>query len=368
MSDDSKLSSYLFYVEIDGIETARFQKCEGLEAETESFEYEEGGGEVHHFQGRTRYPNLILEKGINDNNELFNWFQSVTKDEKIERKNDSIVLKNTDGKELKRWNFFRALPCRWIGPKLDARDRSSFAVERIEIVHEGIEVDNDAEPFELKVDPSKWTAQAGISDVPIYYDNYGNPSTDPNVVTGQNMGEPMFALPVDAVDNLIATQDSVMENPIYSQGGGGPFGNMNPNATWCNQATFEIARDAAPNLATAMYGNDPNGYNTNANQAAVNLANAANDVNNSVTEVSAETAQILANQGYTVVAARENTTGGSGHIATVRPGNDFDETNGPMLNNIGAEERTGIIRANSAFVGNGYANGDVHFYYDENQF
>ena len=143
MSDDSKLSSYLFYVEIDGIETARFQKCEGLEAETESFEYEEGGGEVHHFQGRTRYPNLILEKGINDNNELLNWFQSITKDEKIERKNGSIVLKNTDGEELKRWNFFRALPCRWIGPKLDAKERSSFAVERIEIAHEGIEADND---------------------------------------------------------------------------------------------------------------------------------------------------------------------------------------------------------------------------------
>lgn len=84
MSDESKLSSYLFFVEIDGIETARFQKCEGLEAETESFEYEEGGGEVHHFQGRTRYPNLVLEKGINDNNELFNWFQSITKDEKVE--------------------------------------------------------------------------------------------------------------------------------------------------------------------------------------------------------------------------------------------------------------------------------------------
>lgn len=144
MSDESKLSSYLFFVEIDGIETARFQKCEGLEAETESFEYEESGGEVHHFQGRTRYPNLVLEKGINDNNELFNWFQSITKDEKVERKNDSIVLKNNDNEELKRWNFFRALPCRWIGPKLDAKDRSSFAVERIEIAHEGIEVDNDS--------------------------------------------------------------------------------------------------------------------------------------------------------------------------------------------------------------------------------
>ena len=30
MADDTKVSSYLFTVEIDGIETARFQKCEGL--------------------------------------------------------------------------------------------------------------------------------------------------------------------------------------------------------------------------------------------------------------------------------------------------------------------------------------------------
>ena len=29
MSDDSKLRAYLFTVEIDGIETARFQKWEG---------------------------------------------------------------------------------------------------------------------------------------------------------------------------------------------------------------------------------------------------------------------------------------------------------------------------------------------------
>ena len=229
------------------------------------------------------------------------------------------MLKDTEGNEVKRWNFFRAFQCRWIGPKLVTNLGSDFAVERIEIAHEGIEVDNDSEPFELKNDKSKWIAQVGISDMP-FFDNYGNPSSDPYVVTGQNIGEPVSEPPVSAIDNLIAVQDQVMENPIYRQGGGGPFGNMNPNATWCNQATFEIARDAAPNLAMAMYGNDPYGYNTNANQAAVNLANAANDINDSITEVSAESAQTLANQGYTVVAARENTTGGSGHIATVRPG------------------------------------------------
>ena len=237
MSDDSKLSSYLFYVEIDGIETARFQKCEGLEAETESFEYEEGGGEVHHFQGRTRYQNLVLEKGINDNNELFNWFQSITKDEKIERKNGSIVLKNTDGEELKRWNFFRALPCRWIGPKLDAKDRSSFAVERIEIAHEGIEVDNDAEPFELKVDPSKWTAQAGMSDVPIYYDNYGNPSSDPNVVTGQNMGEPVD---VPASTKITNTAENHLDENYY-------------DSNSCDEWAAKVIKEAGYDLAVDGY-------------------------------------------------------------------------------------------------------------------
>ena len=58
MADNKSLSSYLFTVEIDGIETARFQKCEGLEAETYVYEIEEGGlnTTTHKFYGRTRYP------------------------------------------------------------------------------------------------------------------------------------------------------------------------------------------------------------------------------------------------------------------------------------------------------------------------
>ena len=149
MADDKDISSYLFFVEIDGIETARFQKCEGLEAETSVFEYEEGGGEVHHFKGRTRFPNIILEKGITDNDSLFNWFKDTClENKKLERKNGSVVLKDLQDNEVKRWNFFRAFPCRWIGPKLDYKDPSTFAVERIEIAHEGIEVDNDSEPQE----------------------------------------------------------------------------------------------------------------------------------------------------------------------------------------------------------------------------
>ena len=88
MADNKNLSSYLFTVEIDGIETARFQKCEGLEAETYVYEIEEGGlnTTTHKFYGRTRYPNLILEKGISDNDELFKCYkETLLEDKKIER-------------------------------------------------------------------------------------------------------------------------------------------------------------------------------------------------------------------------------------------------------------------------------------------
>lgn len=141
MADGGKVTAYLFTVEIDGIETARFQRCEGLEAETYVYEIEEGGlnTSTHKFYGRTRYPNLILEKGITDNNALFQWYKkTVLEDNKIERKNGSVILKDTENKEIKRWNFFRGFPCRWIGPRLEANYMNNFAVERIEIAHEGV--------------------------------------------------------------------------------------------------------------------------------------------------------------------------------------------------------------------------------------
>jgi phage tail-like protein len=146
MAEEEKLSSYLFWVEVDGIETARFQKCEGLEAETYVYEIEEGGfnTSTRKFYGRTRFPNLILEKGIGKNNELYNWYKrTVLEDRKIERKNGSIVLKDMENNEVKRWNFFRAFPCRWIGPRLETNMGSDYAVERIEIAHEGIVQDSN---------------------------------------------------------------------------------------------------------------------------------------------------------------------------------------------------------------------------------
>ncbi len=146
-SDNSRLTPHLFIVEVDGIQTMRFQKCEGLEAETEVFEYQEGGGEVHKFKGRSRFPNIVLEKGIVDSDDLWKWYKK-TAEGNVERQSGSIVLCNLQGEEIKRWNFFRAFPCRWIGPALNVMDRRTFAVERVEIAHEWLEVDGGDEEEE----------------------------------------------------------------------------------------------------------------------------------------------------------------------------------------------------------------------------
>ena len=101
-----------------------------------------------------------MRKGITENESLFSWFkETCLENKKLERKNGSVVLKDTEGIEVdndlaevsygiatpvgKTWNFFRAFPCRWIGPKLVTNLGSDFAVERIEIAHEGLSVDGN---------------------------------------------------------------------------------------------------------------------------------------------------------------------------------------------------------------------------------
>jgi phage tail-like protein len=135
--ENEVFSSYYFTVEIDGIQADRFFSCEGLEVESNVYEVEEGGfnTSTHKRIGRTHYPNLILKKGINSNNELINWLQSNVNDKRIERKTLAVVLIHSSGKEIGRWDFYRAFPCRWKVQVLDVQDKS-FPVEIIEIAHD----------------------------------------------------------------------------------------------------------------------------------------------------------------------------------------------------------------------------------------
>ncbi len=129
---------FRFRIEIDGISAAHFSEVSGLQVETETEPYEEGGVNdfVHQLPKRTKYPHITLKRGITDVDTLWKWHQDVVSG-KFKRKNGSIILLNEAGEDTWRWNFTNAFPVKWSGPDLKA-DSSTVGFETIELAHNGI--------------------------------------------------------------------------------------------------------------------------------------------------------------------------------------------------------------------------------------
>ncbi len=129
---------YNFLVEIDGITRAGFREASGLDTTQDVVDYREGidGPTNRRLPGMVKYSNIVLKWGISDDTELWEW-RKTTMDGKVERKNGSIVLQDTTGAEVRRWNFREAWPLKWTGPSLIATS-IEVAIETLEIVHEGV--------------------------------------------------------------------------------------------------------------------------------------------------------------------------------------------------------------------------------------
>ena len=133
--------SYRFWVEIGQLAEGAFSECSGLQAETEVFEWEEGGGNGYKLRlpARTKFPNLVLKRGV-ASAELWEWYQSVIdadgRSVRIQRRNCSIILYGYSGVPELRWNVSEALPIKWGGPTLKT-GANEIAVETIELIHHG---------------------------------------------------------------------------------------------------------------------------------------------------------------------------------------------------------------------------------------
>jgi phage tail-like protein len=132
------LQAFNFHIEIEGLVTAGFSECSGLQAEIEAQSYSEGGvnGFEHQFWGRTKYPRLVLKRGLTQIDGLWNWYWDVTQG-KIQRKNGTIYLQDGQHNPILAWHFMQAMPVKWSGPDMRA-DSATVAFETIEVVHQGL--------------------------------------------------------------------------------------------------------------------------------------------------------------------------------------------------------------------------------------
>lgn len=121
-----------------GIVVGSFSEVSGLEVNTEVEEIKEGG--VNHFVHKlpkiTKYPNLVLKRGITSSDVLYKWYQNVIMGI-IDRKLLTVILINTRKTELKKWMYQNAFPVKWTGPDLKA-DSNTLAIESVEMIHQGL--------------------------------------------------------------------------------------------------------------------------------------------------------------------------------------------------------------------------------------
>jgi len=133
--------SFIFALEIEGIEVAQFKECHGLKSLTQVFELQEGGmnHRVHKLPGQSRWDNIVLRYAVTSDVTLLNWRNEVLQDEFASRRNGSIVMKTLQMEEVRRYNFIQGWPVSWEGPSFRA-DSADLAVEVMEIAHSGIQV------------------------------------------------------------------------------------------------------------------------------------------------------------------------------------------------------------------------------------
>ncbi len=134
-------AAHRFVVEIGGTVMAAFTECTLPTLEFEVTEHKEGGlnDYTHVLPGRRKSGRVTLKRGLVSSSELLTWYLdmlggNITK----ATKTLAIVVFDSMGNQLARWDFMEAIPVKWTGPQFKA-EQGATAIETLElIVHDYI--------------------------------------------------------------------------------------------------------------------------------------------------------------------------------------------------------------------------------------
>lgn len=133
------IGAYNFRVEIDGIEAGHFKGVDGLAAEIDVIEFQDGDDLLLRKRpGVARFSDVTLRKGYVATNTLMDWWEA-TRAGQYDRRSVSIVLLDNAANEITRWNLFECWPRRWELSTLQGGSAMAL-FESITIVTERIQV------------------------------------------------------------------------------------------------------------------------------------------------------------------------------------------------------------------------------------
>lgn len=128
----------LFVVKVPDIDTiGLFTSCSGLEMKIDVLPYAEGGNNefVHQLPGQVSYPNLILERGLTNEDAVLQWFNATRSQAQL--KEVTVTFQTHMQVPIRTFTFADAFPVRWTGSPAHA-GASTIAFETLEIAHSGL--------------------------------------------------------------------------------------------------------------------------------------------------------------------------------------------------------------------------------------
>ncbi len=144
---DYPLPKFHFQVDWEGTQIG-FTEVTGLDVTTEPIEYRHGASpEYHKTQqpGMTKYSNITLKRGtFKSDNEFYDWWNKTKlfEEESEEFRRDiTISLLNEAHEPVVTWKVKNAWPTKVTSTDLKA-DENAIAIESIELVHEGLVIEN----------------------------------------------------------------------------------------------------------------------------------------------------------------------------------------------------------------------------------
>ena len=127
-------------VEFNGISSqdsdVQFQSVAGLSVDIETEEFAEGGENrfKHKLPVRTKFPNLVLKRGLVSDSKLIKWCKDAVENFDFSPTDVTIKLLNNEHEPLVTWNVVHAYPVKWSVSDFNA-EQNSIAVETIELAY-----------------------------------------------------------------------------------------------------------------------------------------------------------------------------------------------------------------------------------------